>query len=266
MSGEAIDTEGQEGNAALDGESTSTAGQSTEAATAKGHQSKEDYVANGGDEDNWQSPEVFIALKGPLAKIKDQTRRIKAMETDFNSRTANVNKLHNLQVDQLRTDLVAKRTAAIEEADVTQADQYQSQIDNLQPLPETPAVPVQLSEDLETWNADPKNAWIFQAGPKADFAHKQFGIYRGKGLDDAQIINGIEADIAKHFPEVNPHIAGAPMAESGSKPGAKLPSKEITMNDLTAEEARIWRNGSSMWTDQADFLQSVKDSRSDENE
>lgn len=243
------------------------AGASTEAATAKGHQSKEDYVNNGGDPGQWQNPDVFMALKGPLAKIKDQSKRIRAMESDFTARTVNANRLHNMQVDQMRADLVTKRDTAVEDADVNQVNKIQNQIDTLVTLPDTaPVQNVEMSEDLQTWNASPQNKWITEQGPKSQYAHTQFNQYRAQGMDDMQAIKMMENDVSHHFPAVNSNITGAPMAEGGSKPGAKAPTQEVTMQTLTSEESRIWRNSSGMWKNEAAFLQSVKDTRSEDNE
>lgn len=237
-------------------------------AASQGHQTLEQFIANGGKEEDYQSPELFLALKEPLKRIKQQTKLINRQEREFNQRIEQLNKFHSAQLEAQRNQLISQRDAAIDNYDKGQAQNYQNQIDQLDASIKIPAQVSQhptsqneLSDELQAWNNDPRNAWITQPGAKSLYAHTQFNGYKQQGLDDMTAIRLMESDIQREFREVNPNINGAPMAERGSKPGNKAPSTAITMNNLTPEERKVWDLSGNMWKDEKQFLQAVKDSR-----
>ena len=236
-----------------------------ERAAKAGHQDYETYIANGGEAEKYQAPEIFLALKGPLTKIKDQTKRFKQQEREFNDRLKGINDYHTQQLESQRDQLIQQRDTAFDESDAEQARAYQKQLDNLKPVPQTPInqpAQQQVSEELNNWNNNPRNNWYKTPGPRQLYANTQFESYRVQGHDDATAIRLMESDISKHFPEINQNITGAPMAEGGSKPGNKAAPRKLTLKDLTAEEASIFRHRpDGMWSTEDAFLQAVADSR-----
>lgn len=234
-------------------------------AAKSGHQNYEQFLANGGNPDDYQTPEQFLAIKGPLKRIKEQSRHIKRMEKDFNDRLEGLNAIHKTQLEAQKASLMTQRDAALDDFDKEKARTYQSQIDNLQINQPPQSKQPQVSQELLDWNNNPSNDWYKTDKAKATYASVQFEEYRSQGHDDATAIRLMESDVNRRFRDVNNNITGAPAMERGSKPGAKPAPKNITMNDLTHEETNIWNHSSGMWPSQTAFLKSVADSRGEEN-
>lgn len=234
-------------------------------AAKSGHQNYEQFLANGGIADDYQSPEQFMALKGPLKRIKEQSRHIKRLEKDFNDRLNGLNQLHKTQLDSQKSSLMAQRDAAMDDFDKDKARAYQSQLDNLQTNQPSQSQSPQISQDLQDWNNDPVNDWFKTDKAKSTYASVQFEEYRNQGHDDTTAIRLMESDVNRRFRDVNHNITGAPAMERGSKPGAKPPAQKITMTDLTHEETTIWNHSGGMWASQEAFLKSVSDSRGQDN-
>lgn len=239
-----------------------TEGPNTEDHAAKaGHKGYEKYISDGGKPELYQSPEVFLALKEPLRTLKQQSKRLRQQEAEFDKRIQGQNVMHQAQLETQKSQLIANRDAAIDDLDKDAARNYQNQIDKIPPAQPTQQAPVQ-SQDVQDWSADPKNAWIDKPGAKSTYAQSQFQAYLNKGHDDITSIRLMESDISREFPEINSNAKTAPQIEGGTKPGNRA-SINVEMADLTPEESSIWKHSSSMWKgDKKAFLQSVKDSRS----
>ncbi len=233
----------------------------SEAAAKQGYKSYEEYVAAGGKPEMYQSPEVFMALKEPLKTIRQKTKELERKEREFDERLKSQRDFHNEQLKLQREKLMADRDAAIVNSDVQQAQHYQQQIDNMPTQMEEPA-PTK-STAIAEWEA--KNPWVQQPGPKTAYANAQFSHYLSQNYTQEDALRMVDQDISREFADVNPTARKAPIPEGGSPPGnTKAPSRNLTMNDLTAEERSIWKNSSSMWGgDEKKFLQAVKDSRSE---
>lgn len=232
-------------------------------AAKSGHQDYETFLSNGGQAEDYQTPEQFLALKGPLKRIKEQSRHIKRMEKDFNDRLEGLNVYHKSQLETQKASLMQQRDQAITDYDAEKARAYQTQIDNISQQPVNQQPQNTVSQDLVDWNSDPANDWFKTDKAKATYASVQFEDYRNQGHDDVTAIRLMESDVSRRFRDVNHNITGAPSMERGSKPGAKLPSKNITMDDLTHEETNIWNHSGKMWASQSAFLKSVQDSRNE---
>jgi hypothetical protein len=233
----------------------------SELAAKAGHKGLDDFIAAGGSADRYQSPEVFLALKGPLKSIKHQTRKLQEQEQRFNQQMESVKTFHKAQLESQKAQLMSQRDEAIGDLDADKAKAFQTQIDNLQQAPIQQAAPPAQSEIVATWSNDPKNAWIDKPGARSTYAQTQFQGYLSQNHDDTTALRLMEADMAREFPDVNIAARNAPHVEGGTPPGNK-PSKSVTMQDLTTEEAAIWKHSAGMWgNDQKAFLTSVKNTR-----
>jgi len=231
-------------------------------ASSMGHQSKDDWVTNGGDPLLWQPPEVFLQLKPALSKLKDQGKQIKNLKRENET----LNTVYGHQVENLRSQLKIQHDEAVSEADVTKVNQIQDQLDNL-PAIDATAPRQALSETLETWNADPKNDWYKKDPAKQAFADRRFGQYKEQNYSDSDSIRLMEDDIKRHFVDVNVNRSNASRSEAGSKPGNKQAARKLTLNDLTSTEASIWRHRPpNMWKDESEFLAMVTKTRDDDND
>ena len=205
------------------------------------------------------SAEVFNARGEFIGRMKDQDKRIAGMETEFNTRMDNANKLFKHQLETQKADLITKRDDAIDLADREGANKFQDQIDNLADVPESaPANNGQTA--LDAWNA--KNRWASERTPKAAYAQALLGDYVNQGMNYQDALTAIDTDIAREFPAVNTDRDNHPSSEGGSKPGGKRQARKLTMADLTQDELKYYRAMPNAWKTEADFLQTVQDTRS----
>ena len=205
----------------------------------------------------FNSAEVFNANGVWIERHKDQQKRMDDMESSFNTRLDGVNKIHQQQLDVQKSDLIRQRDEAIDGADRETANKIQDDIDNLA----TPAVEAVSSDQttLDNWNRS--NPWIFQSGPKSAYAHSQLAQYERQGMNVAQCLANMEADINREFPAINPNRETQPTPEGGSKPGKKRSAKVLTMSDCTEEERRIYKLMPGTWATEKDYLKAVQDAR-----
>ncbi len=218
------------------------------------------------EEDDPKKPREFASaeefnIRGEfIGRIKDQDRRMSDMETQFNTRADNMNKLHKQQIDSQRADLISKRDDAIDLADREGANKIQDQIDNLAEVPEsTPADTGQTA--LDAWNA--KNRWAAERTPKAAYAQALLADYVNQGMSYQDALTAIDTDIAREFPDINADRDNHPSSEGGSKPGVKRQARKLTMSDLTPDELKQYRAMPGAWKSDAEFLQTVQDIRSE---
>jgi len=204
------------------------------------------------------SAETFNARKELIKEIRVQKKRVDDLETNFNTRLDNSNKLHQQQMNAQKAELVRKRDEAIDLADRETANQIQGDIDNLN-VPVEPAVNTQQSA-LDNWNQS--NPWIFQGGPKSAYAQSQLNLYLQQNQPVSAALSNVDADIAREFPAINPNRENHPSSEGGSKPGGKRATQALTMADLTHQEQNIYNKMPGTWESEAVFLKAVQDSRS----
>lgn len=215
-----------------------------------------------GPKEDWRSAEVFNERGEWIQRHKTQEKRINDIESTFNQRMDNANKIHQAQLEMQKSELQRKRDEAIELADKETANKFQDDIDTLnsQQVVEAPAAAADNQQAvLDSWNKN--NPWIFQGGPKTAYARSQLQSYIGQGQSVEQAIAGVDRDIAREFPTVNTNRDKQPLTEGGTRPGAKRGSRKLGMSDLTSEELRYYRAMPGAWKNEAEFLQAVQDTR-----
>ena len=238
----------------------------TERAIEQGYQTKEQFIENGGNPDDYiDDPKTYLALKGTLKRLREQSKQLKNQQSDFEKRVNDLNQYHTQQLELTKAQLTTQRDQAITELDADKARQFQQQIDELtkQPAPASADPYQQLSPTLQEWNNDPKNDWFKKGGAKALYANNQFVHYKNQNYDDETALRLMESDIKREFPDINANRSNAPMPEGGSKPGAKAGLK-VSMNSLTHEEMFAWKAFGHMYENEEHFLKTVADARQDE--
>lgn len=236
--------------------------------------SAEDLARAGGwkPESEWegddkQKPAQFISAelfneRGVwIERHKTQEKRLNEMESSFNTRMNNANKLHNQQLEVQKSELIRKRDNAIDDADRETANKLQDDIDNINTqsaeVSQTPVGNDQ--ETIANWNTS--NPWITGNDPKAAYAKQQFSAYLNQGLDASTAIRQMESDVNRSFPALNTERDRQPTPEGGSKPGGKRGAKKLSMSDITADELKFYRSMPGAWASEKDFLQAVQDTR-----
>jgi hypothetical protein len=214
-----------------------------------------------GEPAEWRSAEVFNERGDWIKRAKAQDKRMNDLESDFNTRLENSNKLHQHQMELQKDELIRKRDDAIDDADRETANKYQDDIDKINTQPEPAAPANNNKQTLDNWNAS--NSWIMGSDPKAAFGKQQFANYQGQGMTIEQSISAMESDVNRAFPDLNTNRDNHPLPEKGSKPGRKAAARSLTMADLTSEERKFRAAMPGAWKDDKEFLQAVSDSRSE---
>lgn len=217
------------------------------------------------DQDDNQKPKQFVSAelfneRGVwIDRHKAQEKRINEMESTFNTRMDNANKLHQQQMEVQKTDLERKRDDAIDLADREAANGFQKDIDKLNQQ-SVESVPINNDQTtLNDWNTN--NAWIMGNDPKAAYAKQQFAMYQQQGMSNSAAITNMENDINRAFPALNPERDRQPTPEGGTKPGKKRASRKLSMADLSNDELKYYRAMPGAWENEAAYLQAVQDTR-----
>jgi len=221
----------------------------------------------GGNPENWKTAReynLYGEMQEQIREAKAETRREAAKNDE---RITNLNKLHSAQQKAAIADLKAQQREAVEEADTEKYDKIQTQIDSHKVEAEdtTPAKDPIVAE----WEA--KNPWINDTGSeKYAQAQAAWGIAASRGMDNQAALNFVDSQLAKLYPEEiqpepprNPRREAATMTETSIKRSPRQrASKELTMNDLTRDEAKQWSQfGQEMFGDEKSYLKAVADAR-----
>jgi len=170
------------------------------------------------------SAEIFNERGVWIKRHKDQQKRIDDIETKFNTRMDNANKLHKQQLDMQKSELERKRDEAIDLADKETANKFQGEIDKINAQPEEEASAQPGQAQLNAWNT--ANPWALQAGPKRSYAQDQLTSYLNSGQDMDTALSNVDAD-------------------------------------LTSDEIKYYRAMPGAWKSEAEYLQAVLDVRNE---
>jgi hypothetical protein len=216
-----------------------------------------------GNPENWKTAGEYNLYGEMQTQVRDAKAETRRAQNDMDSRIANLNKLHTAQQAAAINDLKAQQRTAVDDRDLDKYDQLQTQIDNTAKV--EPVAP-QVDQSIAEWNA--KNQWIDDGSDKAAQAQAFFNIASTKsGATTQSALAYVDDQIAKLYPDqqkpTNPRRESATMTEQSLQPRQRQRSnKDLSMNDLTAQEAREYELfGKSMFKDEKQFLKSVADAR-----
>jgi hypothetical protein len=216
-----------------------------------------------GKAENWKTAGEYNLYGEMQTQVRDAKAETRRAQSDMDSRIASLNKLHSAQQAAAINDLKAQQRQAVEEADTVKYDQLQTQIENTAVV--EPVAP-QIDPTIADWNA--ANPWIDDGSDKASQAQMFFSQAAAKpGATTQSALAFVNDQISKLYPEqqqqTNPRRESATMTEQSLQPRQRQRAgKELSMNDLTAQESREYELfGKSMFKDEKQFLKSVADAR-----
>lgn len=216
-----------------------------------------------GDPAKWRGAEAFNLNGKWIKRLNANDRKLAEVESKFDARLDNANKLHKHQMDVQKKDLVRQRDDAIDQGDRKTANAIQDDIDEINKQPDIIDVKTEGTPEagdlIDNWNKS--NTWINGQTAKAGYAKNQFTYHQSLGLDEAASLIAMENDIRNEFPDKNTNRSGQPSSEGGAPPGVTK-SKNIGWGDLTTEEASLYQP--DVWT-KKEYLQAVKDVRNEES-
>lgn len=220
----------------------------------RSYMSQEQWVAEGRDPKDWRDPTEFIA-KGVEIKLRKE----------FNERLRNLNTLHEVQVSQLRSQLMADRDEAIDIADKDAVKRIDAQIATLneqEQVIKQNNIQEPSKDPLEAqWEQD--NPWIYdEKDPRRNVAIAAYNsaINSGKSIPEALSI--VDDYIARKF--AKPEKNHSPMVESNK--GAPAKAKDgMSWNDLSDSDKKIfnstWPKTGNDANDKRNFLKAMADSK-----
>jgi hypothetical protein len=216
-----------------------------------------------GKPENWKTAEAYNLygeFQVDVRAAKAETRRV---QQEADERFANLNKYHEGKRKAEIADLRAQQRQAVEEADTARFDQLEKQIENTAAVETTTP---QVDPTIADWNT--ANPWINDGSDKAQDAQ---GWYQRAsvqpGATAQSVLAYVDKRIAEVYPEqqtpTNPRREMPSMAEQSHQPRQRQRAgKELTMNDLTAQESKEYEQfGKEMFKDEKQFLKSVADAR-----
>lgn len=217
----------------------------------------------GGNPENWKTAGEYNLYGEMQTQVRDAKAETRRAQNDMDSRIADLNKLHSAQQEAAINDLKAQQRVAVEEADTAKYDQLQARIENTAVA--EPIAP-QVDPTIADWNN--ANAWINDGSDKALQAQSFYQIAANKpGATAQSALAYVDEQIGKLYPEqqtpINPRREMPSMAEQSKQPRQRQRAgKELTMNDLTSQEAREYELfGKEMFNDEKQFLKAVADAR-----
>jgi len=222
-------------------------------ARANGWVPEEEWIAQGRDPDQWVSPEGFN-IKSPLVR---EIKTLRKERKEFDERVNNLNMLHEASLEVQRNALLADKNKAIElggaegVAEVAAIDKQLASLSQ-QPPPAVNGVP----DEIQRWNDE--NPWIEKPGAKTTYARSLYAEGVAAGKTPSQIIDYVNAGIAREFPPTKPK---ASISEGASPSSFNKQDRALTMSDCTPEELKAREILPGRWKTDAAFLKAVKDAR-----
>lgn len=220
-----------------------------EKATQGGWKPLDEYVAGGKDPEEWVDASTFNVRGEFITKLKNKDR-------ELDERIGNLNKMHEGQMEVQRSELTARKEAAILEGGKDSLEDVKNIDHQLNQLAQQPVAP-RVDPVVADW--EERNPWIDAPGPKGIWAKTLYSQAVNGGSSPAQALQMLDAEIAREYPTQT--MEKQSITERGSKPGNKPSSKALSMSDVTTEELK-WRDAMpDAWKDEKKFLKAVQDSR-----
>lgn len=208
----------------------------------------DEWVRGGGDPNEWRPA-------GEFNQVGEFGRKLKQRDQAHNEELQGVNKIVAAQRKVLERQL----DQAVEAGDKDAAKVIREDISNLeQPVARKP-------QEVIDWEL--RNPDVYEDTPKGAFMREQWArmlpdVHAGrKSMADA--LQALDQKVEAAFPKPAQSRGKVPAAERGNgSRGVRQSNKAITMDDLTQEEAYLWKSCKSMWKgDEKAFLKSVQASR-----
>ena len=217
-----------------------------------------------GNPDNWKTAKEYNMYGEFQEQLRDVQNSSRRKDQEFDSRIANLNKLHDKQQEAAINTLKGQQRQAVEEADTERYDQLQVEIDGHKP--EQAEQAPDKDPVIAAW--EDKNAWINDPNDeKAQQAIAFYNVAAARPNATAQSsLDYVDNQLAKLYPEPTNARRDMPtQTEQTNRPASRSNSrrsKDLTMNDLTRDEADQYKQfGSSMFKSEKDFLKAVADAR-----
>lgn len=181
----------------------------TEAKAAEqGWKPKEEWIAEGGDPDEWRSAREFVDRGELLKQIHNQNRKLKQTEQGFDALKQHHNVVYEKAYKDAVAALKAQRRAAMIDGDLEAVEVIEERIEETQS--EFQANKARVEEQTKQNAPDPQfvawvneNTWYESNEDLREFADVLGIAYARKnpGIDPAKVLKHVETEVKRKFPE-----------------------------------------------------------------
>ena len=189
-------------------------------AAEQGWKPKEEWVAEGGDPDEWRSAREFVDRGELLKQIHNQNRKFKQMEQGFDALKQHHGVVYEKAYKDAVAALKAQRRAAMIDGDLDAVDVIEEQIEQTKEEYQSEQAkikqqPVGPDPQFVTWVE--KNTWYESNENLREFADVLGIAYARKnpGIPPAQVLAHVEKEVRSKFPEEFGQRRGAPSPVAG---------------------------------------------------
>lgn len=211
-------------------------------ARSKGWVSRDEWVESGKDENDWVNFKHFNE-KGELIAQARESRR---MKEEFDQRISANNDMWKAQLELQKQDLIKQRDEAIDLADkdaVKELDSKIAAVDKQASTLEEPEEPEALAPGQPTpEDIQAENTYFstLDGRAKQAFAQQLATQFVGMGLSGQSLVDAIDVEMKKEFPNVNPNRQKASMTDTKSRStGNNSDKPAYSVDSLTAEDKRM---------------------------
>jgi len=223
-------------------------------AREQGWKSKEEYEEEGRDVEKWTDAKEFVRY-GKLQKSTNE--RIAKIERDNEYNIRQLNNFHEVQRNRAIEELEARQKQAVKYADEEAYDHASNQLKQLQNTQQPQVDPL-----IQDW--ENRNPWIRDNNdPKKQDADTIYLGYMAKNPNAtaSEVLDHVDKKLAKLYPSGNPMRDIPTQTETGRK-ASKPTGMGLTMNDLTPDEHKAWKDyGQMMFKTEKEFLKVVTNGR-----
>lgn len=226
-------------------------------ASGNGWQPKEDWIASGGDPDQWIDAVRFNERGEFMGKIHSQNVEIGKMKKAMKELTNLYNQAAERAEERIKNQLLAEKAAAMEEQDFQKVVEVDEQIKEHDKKVGKPVIEYEDEEEAsetppyqeyyENWVGQPQNAWYSQDADAAETAQLAAVKYvkRNPGASPEKVFQHMEAQARRLHPEVfvNPNKGKAQEVSnpsgSPSNGGNEVPGGAELLTQLSAEQKQV---------------------------
>lgn len=176
-------------------------------AAEQGWKPKEEWVAEGGDPDEWRSAREFVDRGELLKQIHNQNRKVKQIEQSFGALKQHHGAVYEKAYKDALSALRNERRAAMVDGDIERVEMIEDRIDETRE--EFQANKAKFEAEAET-GQNPEfttwvenNSWYEKNEDLREFADV-LGIAfarKNPGISPSKVLAHVEAEVKKKFPE-----------------------------------------------------------------
>ena len=218
-------------------------------AVEQGWKPKEEWVADGGDPDEWRSAKEFVDRGDLLKQIHNQNRKFKQIESSFTALKQHHGAVYEKAYKDAVAALKSARRAAMVDGDIERVEMIEDKIE------ETQAEFNENKAKLEAEQASNKpnpqfvewvdqNTWYEENEDLREFADVLGVAYARKhpGISPDKVLKHVETEVKKKFPEETGTRKAAPNPVSRVDKSSGRKAAGGTQYQLTETETEIMKN------------------------